>query len=122
MYVVGGGTAGPSTTTSIYDIATNTWSAGPAAPSPYVLGGYHQIGQSLYLIGSYGSSPAANSSVSMRLDMATNTWSTGPTWTPARADFGLAASGTTLYALGGDSSGGTYFDGTSLSSQLDTAT
>ncbi len=44
VYVVGGGSGGPSTRLSIYNIASNTWSAGPAAPSPYLLGGYAQIG------------------------------------------------------------------------------
>ena len=94
VYVVGGGSAGPSSVLSIYDIAGNSWSAGPASPSPYQLGGYAQIGQFLYLIGSFTSTPTVNTTVSMRLDMATNTWSTGPVWTPARADFGLAAAGT----------------------------
>ena len=120
VYVVGGGTAGPSTRLSIYNIASNTWSAGPAAPSPYLLGGYAQIGQFLYLIGGYATTTAANSSVSMRLDMSTNTWSTGPVWTPARADFGLAPAGSKLIAMGGDSNGNAAFDASAQVDELDT--
>ncbi len=122
VYVVGGGTAGPSTRLSIYNIASNTWSAGPAAPSPYLLGGYAQIGQFLYLIGGYATTTAANSSVSMRLDMSTNTWSTGPVWTPARADFGLAPAGSKLIAMGGDSNGNAAFDPSAQVDELDTST
>ena len=79
VFVVGGGTSGASTTLSIYNVSGNSWSAGPVAPAPYLLGGYTQIGQFLYCVGSFSAtSPANNSSVCMRLDMSNNTWSTGP--------------------------------------------
>src|SRR5205085_3251681 len=104
----------------IYNIAGNTWSTGPAAPSPYLLGGYTQIGQFLYLIGSFTNATGVNTTVSMRLDMSANTWSTGPAWSPGRADFALASSGTTLYAIGGDSQGGGYFDGSVEVDELQT--
>ena len=123
VYVVGGSGSGPTSTLDIYDIATDSWTSGPSAPAPYLLGGYHQVGQYLYIIGSFGAGgPGLNSNVSMRLDMATNTWTTGPTWTPNRADFGLALGGTKLYALGGDTSGGGYFDPSSQVDELDIST
>ena len=121
FYVVGSGS--PLTnTTSVYDIGTNTWSAGNAAPTPYLLGGYTTVGQYLYVIGGYTSSPAANSTVSMRLDMVTGTWTTGPTWTPARADFALASNGFKIVAIGGDADAGGYFDATNIVSELDIST
>ena len=103
---VAGGIDGSSSVLSIYNIASNTWSTGPSAPSPYFLGGYTQIGQFLYLVGSYTTTASVNTTVSMRLDMAANAWSTGPVWTPQRADFALAAAGAKLIAIGGDSNGG----------------
>ena len=121
VYVVGGSFP-PTTTLSIYNIASNTWSAGPAAPSHYQLGGYAQIGQFLYLIGSFPDVDGFNSTVSMRLDMATNTWSIGPVWTPARADFALAAAGTKLIAIGGDIDGGGLFDASAQVDELETST
>jgi len=123
--------------TWVYDIPTNTWSSAAAAPATYVLGGYQQVGQFLYMIGSYGSTPFgssgkgnalpdssvknvgmqiaapdANSTTSMRLDLSSITYSTGPTWTMGRADMGLAYDPNTgkLYAIGGDATGGGFFD------------
>ena len=135
VYLVGGG-ASPSATTYIYTISSNSWSSGTNAPAQYQLGGYTQVGQYLYLVGSYGTSPLdvntglpasslqradllseaapeANSAMTMRLDLAAGTWSTGPAWTPARADFALASDGVKLYAIGGDTTGGSYFDSNS---------
>ncbi len=56
VYLVGGG-ASPSATTYIYTISSNSWSNGTDAPAQYQLGGYTQVGQYLYLVGSYGSLP-----------------------------------------------------------------
>ncbi len=42
----------------IYDIATNTWSTGTTMPAPgYLLGGFTQVGQYLYMAGSFTSAP-----------------------------------------------------------------
>ncbi len=132
VYLVGGGSS-PSVSTYIYNITTNSWSNGIDAPAQYQLGGYTQVGQYLYLVGSYGASPLdentqlpasslqsanllgetapdANSTTTMRLDLSTGTWSTGPAWTAARADFALASDGVKLFAIGGDTTGGGYFD------------
>ena len=64
VFVAGGtdpAAAAPTTTLFIYDIATNTWSAGTVMPAPgYLLGGFTQAGQYLYMAGSFNASPAAN--------------------------------------------------------------
>ena len=121
VYVVGGSSEGPTKGVSIYNISSNTWSSGPDAPADYQLGGYTQIGQFLYLIGTSTADTNSNSIVSMRLDMSNNTWSTGPTWTPQRADFALAASGSKLFAIGGDTNGGGFFDPSVQVDELETS-
>ena len=138
VYVVGGGSGGPSTGTYVYSISGGSWTSGNAAPSPYLLGAYNIAGNYLYLVGSYGASPLsgghsassilngargagiaapdANSTAVQRLDLTAGTWSTGPTWTQSRADAGLAydPASNTLYFLGGDANNGGYFDSTAL--------
>ena len=137
FYTIGGNA---TSDTWIFDIAANSWSAGTAAPATYFLGGYQQVGQYLYAVGSYGSSPlkagtsassvlnagksraqapASNGTETMRLDLATGTYSSGPTWTMQRADFGLASDGTKLFAIGGDANGGSYFDPQTEVDELD---
>jgi len=147
---VAGGSTGFVNTVSVYDVATNTWSAGTSAPNDFLLAGYQQVGQFLYVIGGFEASgpnaanaaqlssvlnrglqrqprvPDANNTTSLRLDMssAPGVWSTGPAWTQARADFGLAYDAGTgkLYALGGDTTGGGFFDSTNLVDELSVAT
>ena len=77
----------------VYDVATNTWSAGTSAPSEVWFPGYRQIGQFIYVVGGWDSnSPATNKTTTWRLDMssAPGVWENGPIFTPGRADFGLA--------------------------------
>lgn len=119
-FFVVGGSIDPTTVLSIYDIANKSWTSGPNAPAAYQLGGYAQIGQFLYLVGSY-TLTSANSNVSMRLDLTNNTWTVGPVWTFQRTDFALAASGTKLFAIGGDNTGGGFFDASTEVDELDTA-
>ena len=50
----------------VYDVATNMWSAGTAAPNDFLLAGYQQVGQFLYVVGGFeasGPNAAAQSSV-----------------------------------------------------------
>src|SRR6478752_6919379 len=65
VFVAGGGAAGASNTVQVYDVATNTWSPGTVAPNTFLLAGYQQVGQYLYVIGGFGATPngAAMSSV-----------------------------------------------------------
>ena len=120
---VAGGTTGETNAVDVYDIATDTWSSGTAAPDTFLLAGYQQVGNFLYVVGGFGLSAPSNLQTSYRLDMssAPGTWDTGPAFTPARADFGLAydASQNKLYAMGGDADGGGFFDSTNLVDELD---
>src|ERR1051326_5118325 len=144
-----GGTTGQTSAVQVYDVASNTWSSGTAAPTDFLLAGYHEEGQYLYVVGGFSSSgpvngktggqlssvlykgqrpdvPFANNVTSYRLDMtsAPGVWTTGPAFTMGRADFGLAYdSGTNkLYALGGDTQGGGFFDSTNEVDELPVGT
>ena len=65
VFVAGGSTAF-SSAVGVYDVATNTWSAGTAAPNDFLLAGYQQVGQFLYVVGGFEASgpvkPAAEQS------------------------------------------------------------
>ena len=50
---VAGGTTGFVSAVQVYDVATNTWSAGTAAPNAFLLAGYQQVGQFLYVVGGF---------------------------------------------------------------------
>ena len=140
---VAGGSTGFVNTVQVYDVATNTWSSGTIAPNDFLLAGYQQVGQYLYVVGGFeaagpnrataaaGSSvlsggqseaPDANNATTLRLDMssAPGVWSTGPAFTPGRADFALSYDAGTdkLYAMGGDANGGGFFDSTNLVNEL----
>src|SRR5204863_8203931 len=130
-----------------YDVAANTWSTGTAAPSAFLLAGYQQVGQFLYVVGGFTAAPRpgeqigqfssvlysgevpneldANNATTWRLDLssAPGVWTAGPAFTPNRADFGLAYDAGTnkLYALGGDLTGGGFFDSTNLVNELSIA-
>jgi hypothetical protein len=120
VYVVGGGAAASATTT-VYDIASNTWTTGTSAPAAFLLAGYHQDGQYLYVVGGFSSS-TTNVTATQRLDMSNGTWTSGPAFTPQRGDFALAMSGTKLYALGGDANAGSgFFDSVATVNELDTS-
>jgi Dockerin type I domain/Kelch motif len=145
---VAGGTTSFSSAVQVYTVATNTWSAGAAAPNDFLLAGYQQVGQYLYVVGGFEASgpnkvagelssvlsrghqpkqpvPLANNTTTWRLDMssAPGVWSVGPAFTQGRADFGLAYDAGTnkLYAMGGDATGGTFFDSTNLVDELSVA-
>ena len=144
---VAGGTTAFSSAVQVYDVPTNTWSAGTAAPNDFLLAGYQQVGQFLYVVGGFEAAgpdaanaarqssvlnrggksrqprvPSANNTTTLRLDMSTapGVWTTGPAFTAGRADFGLAYDAGTnkLYALGGDTPGGGFFDSTNLVNEL----
>ena len=65
MFVAGGSTAF-SSAVAVYDVATNTWSAGTAAPNDFLLAGYQQVGQFLYVVGGFeASGPVAKVSAEL---------------------------------------------------------
>ena len=121
---VAGGTGAETANVDVYDIATDTWSAGTPAPSIFLLAGYQQVGNFLYVVGGWDlNSPGTNKTTTYRLDMssAPGTWDTGPTFTMQRSDFALSFDpGTSkLYAMGGDVNGGGFFDSDNEVDELD---
>ena len=118
-----GGTTAFSNAVWVYDVASNTWSAGTSAPDTFLLAGYQQVGQFLYLAGGWTGGVATGLTTTRRLDMssAPGVWINGPTFTMGRSDFGLAydAGMNKLYALGGDVQGGGFFDSTNEVDELD---
>jgi len=86
-----GGTTGFINAVWVYDIAGNTWSAGTAAPDGFLLAGYQQVGQFLYLAGGWTGGAPTGLTTTRRLDMssAPGTWEDGPTFPMGRSDFGL---------------------------------
>jgi hypothetical protein len=122
VFVVGG-TTNFSSNVYVYDVATNTWAAGTAAPDPFLLAGYQQVGQYLYLAGGWTGGTSTGLTTTRRLDMssAPGVWSNGPAFPMGRADFGLAYDPGTdkLYSLGGDNQGGGFFDSTDEVDELD---
>jgi hypothetical protein len=118
-----GGTTAFSSAVWVYDVASNTWSAGTSAPDTFLLAGYQQVGQFLYLAGGWTGGVATGLTTTRRLDMssAPGVWINGPTFTMGRSDLGLAydAGMNKLYALGGDVQGGGFFDSTNEVDELD---
>jgi hypothetical protein len=121
VFVVGGTTAF-SSGNWVYDVGTNTWSLGTSAPNTYLLAGYHQIGQYLYVVGGWTGGGPTGLTTTTRLNMssAPGVWESGPAFPMGRSDFGVAydAAADTLYALGGDLQGGGFFDSTNEVDQL----
>ena len=120
---VAGGSGAITNAVWVYDIGTNTWSPGTAAPSVFLLAGYQQVGQFLYVVGGFDPT-FVNNATTWRLDMssAPGTWDTGPAFTPQLADFGLAYDAGTnkLYSLGGDlPNDGNPFNSTNVVNELD---
>jgi N-acetylneuraminic acid mutarotase len=121
VFVAGGFSNGAAV--DVYDVASNSWSSGTAAPLTFFLAGYHQIGQFLYVVG--GFEPTfANNATTWRLDMssAPGSWDVGPAFTSQLADFGLAYDPGTnkLYSLGGDlPNDGNPFNSTNVVNELD---
>ena len=108
----------------VYDIATNTWSAGTAAPDEFLLAGYQQVGQFLYVVGGFGPECRRNNmTTTWRLDMssAPGTWDTGPAFTPAGQTSALPTTRqrTSCMRWVETADGGGFFDSTNLVDELD---
>ena len=50
---VAGGTTAFTNAVQIYNVASNTWAPGTAAPNDFLLAGYQQVGQYLYVVGGF---------------------------------------------------------------------
>jgi hypothetical protein len=121
---VAGGTNNFSSAVDVYDVGLGTWSAGTACPDGFLLAGYQQIGQFLYVVGGWTGFAPNGLTTTRRLDMssAPGVWEDGPTFTMGRADFGLAydAGNNKLYALGGDlCCDGNFFNSTNEVDEVD---
>ena len=66
---VAGGTAATTNAVQVYNVASNTWSAETVAPNAFLLAGYQQVGQFLYVVGGFDAT-LANNSTTLRLDMS----------------------------------------------------
>ncbi|MFL5239486.1 MAG: hypothetical protein ACJ8EL_18200 [Rhizomicrobium sp.] len=123
---VAGGSSAFTNAVQVYNVATNTWSAGTPAPDGFVLAGYQQIGQFLYTVGGWTGGVPTGLTTTNRLDMtaALGAWSSGVAFPSGRSDFGLAYDAGTnkLYAIGGDTQGGGFFNSTDLVEELDLTT
>jgi hypothetical protein len=117
-----GGTNNFTNSVWVYDVASNTWSAGTSAPDGFLLAGYRQVGQYLYVVGGWTGGAPTGLTTTRRLNMssAPGVWESGPAFPTGRSDFGLAydAGTDTLYALGGDTQGGGFFDSTNEVDEL----
>ncbi len=99
-----GYSSGDTNLTRIYDIASNTWSAGAPAPLPVRSEGAAVThGGNLYAIGGRGAPPVG--SRLERYAVATDTWATLSLMPTARAGLGAAVKGDAIFAIGGRTSG-----------------
>jgi N-acetylneuraminic acid mutarotase len=113
IYLIGGEdiTAGTvATTTRIYDIATNTWSAGAPMPGPRAFAGYGYYNGSVYIAGGYTTSTVDSGQVTLwRYDIAADGWDTSLASLPvALGGYGSAVIDNVLYVAGGRDTGGQY--------------
>ncbi len=108
----------------VYDIATQTWTAGGGADMPTASGFYAHVqsGPYLYVAGGFSGDFNKNINLTQRYDMSTNTWELGPTFTSARAYGQLVATSSHLYSAGGDLNGGEIADMTNIMEVLDLST
>ena len=116
IYVADGGNDGPIL--RIYDIATNTWSAGPARPGPTSSygGAAGAFNGNFYVVGG-GFPPTTTLSI---YNIASNTWSAGPAAPSPFLLGGYTQIGQFLYLIGGFTS--TTGVNTTVSMRLDMTT
>lgn len=112
IYLFGGETVAGSTlstATRIYDIATDSWSAGAPMPAvrAFMSAGYY--GGSIYLAGGYIDTTVSAQNQLWRYDLATNTWDTSLANLPVPiGGAGSAVIDGVLYVAGGRDPGGIY--------------
>src|SRR5207249_3045536 len=107
IYNIAGFTlGGQTTTTRIYDIATNIWTTGAVVPTPVTGPGSTVFQGKLYLFG--GGAPFPTTTTATQIyDPVANSWSAGPNMVVARLWFyGGARSTLSIDGPGGDTSPG----------------
>ena len=129
LYLMGGSPLGgqpytPTGRVDIYDIATDTWTAGAGAGMPYPTAYVNgvQRGPYYFIVGGISGDPDDNLNQTQRYDMATNTWQIGPTFISQRGINAMSTTATTLFSQGGDENGGDYFEPTDKVEVLDQST
>lgn len=92
----------------IYDIPSNTWSLGPAAPLPVRSEGYRGVatGGKLYCIGGRANGPGGPPLNTLEsFDPSTSTWTTLASMPDARAGTTAAVQGGSIFVFGGRKGG-----------------
>jgi N-acetylneuraminic acid mutarotase len=88
----------------VFTIATNSWTTGPALPSPRTQMGSGVIGGMIYLVGGYSSTsitPATTHNQTWEFDPATGTYTPRAVLLDSLGGAGSAVSGDRLYIMGG---------------------
>lgn len=103
LYIVGGqGRGGLSTSTLVYDPATDTWTTAAAIPTRREhLAGFVYGGE-IWALGGRALSLGSAMDVVEIYDPATNTWRTGPSLTGTHGGFAAAVVGDVAVAVGGE--------------------
>lgn len=109
LYVAGGCmiadcSAGVSGALDIYDAATNSWSSGPAMPTPRGGASGAVAGGKFYVIGGFLSCGDCAGETTVEVyDPALNVWTTGASMPTARCYAGATSIGSRIYVAGGRS-------------------
>lgn len=119
-----GNSPGPSTNhVWKYNIAANSWSAGPPLPADRSSGGAEIVGRTLHFFGGATRSAARvhddtdkREHWTLQLDSASPVWTPAPAMLNPRNHPGVASVGTRLYAIGGQHP---HDEGTSSQVQVD---
>ncbi len=108
LYLAGGtrvlvGPYPPVNRVDVYDIATNTWTAGGGMPMPVAtdFAASVQAGPYLYIAGGFVGDGIHLHDETQRYDMASGIWELGPTLAIPQFGGGLAINESRLYLLGG---------------------
>ncbi len=111
VYISGGATSSVNTTLYIYNLDTNTWTTGPAAPGPQVEAGGVAAGSRFCMVGGSSALSSPEIAVTACYDTVAGAWSMLPSLNVGRVQ--LAATVGALggiYALGGNDATSPFAD------------
>jgi hypothetical protein len=104
LWVMGGFTSASLDVTSqvdIYNVATDSWRAGPALPGAQTHIGVVTVGSDLIVVGGFVGNLASTSGDVWRWSAASSTWNPGPSLPAPQEAFAWALLGTQLHVAGG---------------------
>jgi uncharacterized repeat protein (TIGR01451 family) len=109
VYISGGYSGSANTNLYIYNLDTNTWSTGPAAPGPQIEAGGVAAGSRFCMVGGSSALASPEIAVTACYDTVTNTWGNLPNLNAGRLQLGVTAgySGG-IYAVGGNDATAPY--------------